>query len=133
MSETTATTTALCSVTVRVTNLRSPEGQICFSLFAGPEGFPGEGEQALAKGVIPADAPALAYTFHSLKPGQYAVALFHDENGNGTLDKGFLGIPQEGFGFSSNPLILMGAPSFRAAAIALHRPQNEIQICLKYF
>ncbi|NJR70121.1 MAG: DUF2141 domain-containing protein [Synechococcales cyanobacterium CRU_2_2] len=127
------TTTALCSVTVTVTNLRSSAGQICFSLFAGPEGFPGDGERAIAKGFTRANGDGLAYTFPNLKPGEYAIALFHDENNNGILDKGFLGIPQEGFGFSQNPTILMGAPSFRATAITLERPQTEIQILLKYF
>lgn len=44
-------------------------------------------------------------------PGVYALALIHDENGNGRLDK-FMAIPREGFGFSRNPRIRMGPPSF---------------------
>ncbi len=129
--ENTATATALCSITVTVTNLKNETGQICFSLFDGPSGFPGKGEQAIAKGFTRADRPT--YTFHDLQPGRYAVAIFHDEDSNGKLNKGLLGIPKEGFGFSNNPKILMGAPSFRAAAMEIIRPQTEIQIRLKYF
>ena len=44
-------------------------------------------------------------------PGIYALALIHDENGNGRLDK-FMAIPREGFGFSRTPRIRMGPPSF---------------------
>jgi uncharacterized protein (DUF2141 family) len=44
-------------------------------------------------------------------PGSYALAVIHDENGNGRLDK-FMGIPREGFGFSRNPRIRMGPPRF---------------------
>jgi len=44
-------------------------------------------------------------------PGTYALAVIHDENNNGRLDK-FMGIPREGFGFSRNPRIRMGPPRF---------------------
>ena len=37
--------------------------------------------------------------FRGLAEGQYAVALFHDQNGNGEFDTGLFGPPVEGFGF----------------------------------
>ena len=122
---------SLCSVTVSVTNLKNTNGQVCFSLFDQPKGFPGKGERAIAKGFSPADQAI--YAFHDLTPGRYAIAIFHDEDSNGKLNKGLLGIPKEGFGFSNNPKILVGAPSFRAAAMDIVHPQTEIQIQLKYF
>lgn len=41
-------------------------------------------------------------TFHDLSPGDYAVRLFHDENGNKQMDSNVLGIPTESYGFSNN-------------------------------
>ena len=35
------------------------------------------------------------------RTGDYALAVIHDENGNGQLDT-FAGIPREGYGFSRN-------------------------------
>ena len=48
--------------------------------------------------------------FDNMAPGEWALLLIHDSNGNGKLDKRF-GIPREGFGFSNNPAIRFGAPS----------------------
>lgn len=46
-----------------------------------------------------------------LSAGTYAISMFQDENGNKSLDKGALGIPQEKYGFS-NITKLYGPPSF---------------------
>jgi uncharacterized protein (DUF2141 family) len=43
-----------------------------------------------------------AVVLTNLDPGQYAIILFHDENGNGKLDRNALGVPTEPYGFSNN-------------------------------
>ena len=63
--------------------------------------------------------------FDHMAPGEWALLLVHDSNGNGKMDKRF-GIPREGFGFSNNPTIRFGAPSagdvrFEVPAGASHR------------
>ncbi len=122
-----------CSLSVAITGLKNSQGQVRFSLFNSAEGFPGSGEQAIAKGsASAADAPPI-FTFENLQPGQYAAAVFHDVNGDGILNRGLMGIPREGFGFSNNPKILMGAPSFKRAAINVDSGCLEICIQLKYF
>lgn len=50
--------------------------------------------------------------------GTYAIAIVHDENGNNRLDKMLL-LPREGFGFSRNPAITTGPPSFKAASFTV--------------
>jgi uncharacterized protein (DUF2141 family) len=42
-----------------------------------------------------------------------AIKVFHDENNNGKLDTGWLGIPTEGWGVSNNVKAIMGPPSFQ--------------------
>jgi uncharacterized protein (DUF2141 family) len=59
---------------------------------------------------VPAGNPAI--TFANVAPGRYAVALFHDENANGRLDK-VLMVPKEGFGFSRDAPVRFGPPRFR--------------------
>ncbi len=51
--------------------------------------------------------------------GTYAISLLQDENRNGLMDKGFLGIPKESFGFSNNPSIFAGAPSFEESRVEI--------------
>lgn len=48
----------------------------------------------------------------NLKPGKYAFKFSHDENKNEKLEVNWLGIPKEGFGFSNNPIMIFGPPSF---------------------
>jgi uncharacterized protein (DUF2141 family) len=50
-----------------------------------------------------------------LPHGEYAIAVFVDLNGNGKMDKNFLGIPKEQYGFSNNVMGRMAAPSFEQA------------------
>lgn len=128
-----STNILVCSLSVTLTGMKNQDGQLCFSLFNGAAGFPGGGEQAIAKQLIPANSPSPSIVFDNLEPGTYAVAAFHDANGDGLLNRGLMGIPREGFGFSNNPKILVGAPSFKKAAIALTQTQLAIQIQLKYF
>ena len=51
----------------------------------------------------------------NLPEGIYAIALFVDVNKNLKIDKNFLGIPKEQFGFSNNAMGKFSAPSFEQA------------------
>ena len=48
--------------------------------------------------------------------GEYAIALMHDENGNGDFDTMDNGMPLEGYGFSNNPEPQMGPASWSDAS-----------------
>jgi uncharacterized protein (DUF2141 family) len=59
------------------------------------------------------------------------MALIHDENGNSKLDT-MMGIPREGFGFSMNPIITFGAPSFKAARFVVGAGESDQRVKMKY-
>ena len=65
-------------------------------------------------------------------PGLYAVSVLHDEDRNDRLTSGFFGIPKEGFGFSNNPKIIAGPPTFEVASTWI-RQTKDIVIKMKYF
>ena len=44
--------------------------------------------------------------------GTYALAVYHDVNGNRKFDKNWLGFPKEPFGLSNNPRLRLRAPKF---------------------
>jgi len=52
---------------------------------------------------------------------QLAISAYHDENGNGQMDKNALGIPSERYGFSGNARGLTGPPSFEEATVAVDK------------
>ena len=61
----------------------------------------------------------------NLPEGIYAIALFVDVNKNLKIDKNFLGIPKEQFGFSNNAMGKLSAPSFEQAKFKVKR--NTLQ------
>jgi uncharacterized protein (DUF2141 family) len=68
--------------------------------------------------------------FGNLEPGRYAAIAFHDENRNGKLDKNFLGVPAEPYGFSNSARGFLGPPTFRDAAVVLGDRDSAIRIAL---
>ena len=116
---------------LHVTGLRSEKGEVRLCLFTARDAFPacekGDGVRKLfvsAAGDVRVDIDGLA-------PGAYAVAALHDENVNRRLDKR-LGIPREGVGFSNNPRLGFGPPSFKAAHVDARGP-TEVVVRMKYF
>ena len=80
--------------------------------------------------IRPADKAA-TITFRGVAPGRYAIAVFHDENGNGKMDKALL-IPKEGFGFSRDAPVRMGPPPFSAAAFDVADKDVRQSIKMRY-
>jgi uncharacterized protein (DUF2141 family) len=68
----------------------------------------------------------------NLQPGRYALILFHDENGNGRLDKNFWGVPTEPYGFSNNAQGFLGPPRFDDAAMTLDGSDKAVVVTLVY-
>ena len=110
------------SVTVEVGGLRSAKGLVRACLTQVAEAFPDCRKDANALRVSVPAAAARSLTFPAVPPGRYALALLHDENGNGRADT-LLMVPREGFGFSRNPGIGLGPPRFaRVAFVVADRP-----------
>ena len=118
-------------VTATVTGLRSAKGQVLACLTSRPSAFPDCEEDPGAKAVtMPASEP-VELDFGPVPAGRYAIALFHDENGNGRLDKRLL-MPREGYGFSRNAPVVLGPPSFAKAAFAVDGSGEHQSIRMRY-
>ena len=67
----------------------------------------------------------------NLRAGIYAIAVYHDENGNNQFDKIFA-IPKEKYGFSKNAKVFFGPPKFSEASFFLSENVNlKLDIDLK--
>lgn len=117
------------NLTVEVKSIPNEKGTIFIGLFRPKDQFPIFGKQYIGK-VIPVSGKKISYTFNDLGEGNYAVAVFHDENKNGKLDKNYLGIPTEAYGFSNNARRTFSAPSFEEAEVNL-KSDLTISITLK--
>jgi len=65
-----------------------------------------------------------------LPSGEYAIAVFHDQNSNEKLDKNLLGIPNEIYGFSNNARGTFGPPALKEQLFQLNS-DRQISIDLK--
>ena len=107
---------------VRLQGLRSARGLVHLCLTRHRDHFPDcAGDPTAVKRSLSASA---AGTFSvQLSPGDYALSVVHDENGNGKFDTTFLGLPKEGFAFSNDAQPGLASPSFQAAAFEVgHGP-----------
>lgn len=122
------------TLTIRITGARNAKGQIAVALFQDGSGFPGDASKALRtqRAEIDSDTSGAQLVFEGIPPGTYAVAVFHDENMNGKLDKNFVGAPKEGYGASNNPKKRMGPPKFEEAKFSVNDPEQTIEIKLIY-
>ena len=116
---------------IKVEILRSAGGNVRVGVFDSSATWL-EGEKALARAVTKAAQPATVVTIDGLKPGTYAVALYHDENGNAKHDRNFLGVPVEGFGFTRNPTVVLSPPSFAECSVEVPEAGAEVSVRLKY-
>lgn len=82
----------------------------------------------------PATAGQTRFCLFVPRSGLYAIAIYHDEDSSGTINRGGLfGIPTEAVGFSNNPTILFGPPSLRSVLIDIQRTNLSTTINLKRF
>ena len=114
-------------LTVEILGLESDEGSVAVALFDSPESFDGRTAAVAAQTVAPRDGLA-TWSVADLPAGIYAVAVFHDLNDNGELDRTTLGPPSEPYGFSNDARGTFGPPKFDKAAIELPPGQHTIQI-----
>ncbi len=116
---------------IKVTELRSNDGDVHVAVYDRPESFPKGGAMAAEK-VMPASPDGVLAAFAGLAPGAYAVAVYHDENANHDFDQGIFGIPLEGYAFSNGAAVFLGPPDFAEAAVRLGSEGTEIIIPMTY-
>lgn len=117
-------------LTVAATSLRNAKGEVAVTV------YPDDRKRFLAKGGkllrarIPATAPTTEACFW-LAPGHYAVATYHDENGDRDFNRTLFAI-KEGFGFSNDAPTTFGIPSFEKVRFALGAQGGTVRVKTRY-
>lgn len=118
---------------VNVPNIENSTGTVACALFESPEGFPTEFlHSATHIMMMKIQDTEARCSFLDIPPGTYALAVIHDENMDGKLNTNFLGVPTEGYGFSSGAEAGMSAPSFEAASFSYDGQTLDLTIRLDY-
>ena len=116
---------------VFVTGLRSDAGRVHIALYDRAEAFPSS-DGMRRKARVDAKGLQARHVFETLPLGRYALAVFHDENGNGDFDQGLFGFPLEGYAFSRDVRPFLGPPRFESAAFDIADKDGRVTVRMRY-
>lgn len=114
-------------IELSLTNQHSSAGKIYVAIYNSEQSF-GIPEKAYLTDILEAKKPFLASI--ELKSGSYVIAVYQDVNSNGKLDKNWIGVPTEPYGFSKDPVIRFGPPLFKDCQLNL-QGKNSLSIRLR--
>jgi uncharacterized protein (DUF2141 family) len=117
-------------IKVTVNGVGSAGGILSVELYHDPDNFLNK-KGRTRRIRIPATEEQHTVCFNLPQPGIYAIAAYHDEDGNRKLNKRWNMIPKEPFGLSNNPEQHFGFPEFSDAAFAVDRSDVDIIINLQ--
>jgi len=115
------------SMLVHVSGIKQPGGTVKVALYAA-QGYLAKGGK-LGKVVVPVRSRApMDICIAVPRPGEYAVAVHHDINGNGDKDA------SDGGGYSGNPRLSIThlRPSFGRTAVQVGRAPRQVTVLLQY-
>jgi len=119
----------LYDLTIIVDNIKDQNGKLMVAVFDSKEKYL---EESMMNKSVDINEEATKKIKIQLPKGEYALAVFHDMNGNEELDKSFIGIPTEAFGFSNKSMGTFGPPSFKDTKFQVSG-DTEVSVSLKHF
>ncbi len=118
------------TLTVLIDGFNSDKGDARIALCNSIEGYKSE-EKAFRREAARISNGKADWAFKDLPFGEYALKVFHDENGNNKLDKNLLGAPTEAYGFSNNARATFGPPDYKKAAFQFDKTDMTVTITVK--
>lgn len=112
---------------------RNDRGRVFCAIWRGREGYPTERErnrgEAMDRTIV--NQRGVCVFDEGITPGEYAMAVFHDENANNDLDRNLFGIPSEGTGASNDAHNMFGPPSYDDARFTYPRDARVHRIWIR--
>jgi len=118
------------TIKVEVTNIQSIKGNLKMGIFNRVHDFRLKSNPYLKASKKVTDS-IVDFTFENVPFDRYAVAVFHDENSDDTLNVKKFGIPIEGVGFSGKFNSRIKPPDFPLASFRL-KSDTTISIRMIY-
>ena len=116
-------------IQLEITGIKNNTGFIQIAVFKSDTDF----DKDIFSYVIAVPASSeVSVSIPNLDIGKYAIAVYHDENKNQKLDKNFVGIPKEGYGFSNNAVGKLGPPKFSETSFSLDTQLKKLSIRMVY-
>ncbi|THV61043.1 DUF2141 domain-containing protein [Flagellimonas alvinocaridis] len=103
------------TISVHIKNVDSTKGHVNVAVYNSDDSFLSF-DEVLKTETVPAHEGVVSLEIQDLPMGEYALAVFHDENANGKLDTNWLGIPKEKVAFSKAKMKAFGPPKYKECA-----------------
>lgn len=115
-------------ITLDIRGIQKSQGKVYIAAFRKTDPFPSMTGNYKTL-IVPAKASATE-AIMEIPANTYSIAVFHDANNNGKMDKNMFGVPTEIYGFSNNARATFSAPSFEDASFEL-KQAKKMTIYLK--
>lgn len=115
---------------VRLMGFESSRGSAALAIYASERDHDAR-EDALHSASVTIEDGEATWRVTDLPCGSYSVLAYHDENGNGRLDTGPFGVPQEKYGASNDARAPFGPPRFDDARFDVDSNGAAIRILLR--
>lgn len=119
------------SVGIRVEGAASDVGQMRYAFYDSADTFNTQPDAVLLLSSDIANGEASILVPAEDLPQEFAVAVYHDENLDKSLDRSTFGIPTERYGFSNNARSLTGPPSYDSAKMERPGVGESIEISIR--
>jgi uncharacterized protein (DUF2141 family) len=114
---------------VRIRNV-APQGIVRLGLYTEAE-YPKDNAAWIASADVPAVGGETVVTLQNIPVGTYAVEVYQDLNSNGKMDRNFLGLPREPYGFSRDAHPRLSKPDFSRVKFEVGPGQNTQSLHLQ--
>ena len=120
------------TIVVEIVGLKSNRGNVEITLFNQKSGFPSDSSKAMKRVMLTIENNRCLESISNLPYGTYALAGFHDENGDGRLNFNLFHVPKEGVCASNDARGHLGPPSFDDAKFILNATSLHIKMNMAY-
>lgn len=118
---------------VTITGIRSEKGLLRLALYNHPEQFPNDPAKSYAFQKNSLVNGRMEVVLKDISPGEYAISLLDDEDGNNQMNYKLLRIPREGYGFSNNIKPGLKCPPYRKCTFRVDKESSGLEIEMQYF
>ena len=110
----------LVTVSITVSDIPDKKSNIYVGFYTAENDFPKHGKHAFRKVVEANGTSSITVTWSDIPKGEYAIAVYQDLNNNDKLETGFMGMPKEPAGLSTNLKPgLFNIPNFKKCKVSL--------------
>ena len=119
---------AATELSVEIKGIASNSGDVYVAIYDKAEKWM---KTSLSGAKVAAKKGSVSASFKELPAGDYAISLYHDENGNGKMDANVMGMPTEPYAFSNDAAGNYGPASFEQAKFKVDGEKKSIVINIK--